>query len=398
MTKQRVAFFGILLSSMLMFTSGALYQEFDRRSIEQTIDVDGLAQILERLGSQVDSEDLESLKLLSSSLQNSKGVGFDILADVIEKGIEIVERNHHGLSDEELDLILSELDTYEKALEGYENLQNLDVVYRKHTSTIKKKLRVLCNAIFCQKACFRNNVSVGGNLNVGGDTSIFEHNVTIGGNLSVSGAIAACGVKDLCALIRSISGATGPRGATGSTGARGPAGGATGATGVPGTAGVAGTAGFTGATGATGTGLLTTFGNFYALMPGDNPATVAAGAAVEFPENGPATAGVTRASASTFTLVAIGTYEISWQVSVTEAGQLDLWLDSGAGAVELAQTVVGRATGTSQIVGSTLITTTVTNSVLSVRNPSGNSPALTITPVAGGTHAVSATLTIKQLA
>jgi hypothetical protein len=80
-------------------------------------------------------------------------------------------------------------------------------------------------------------------------------------------------------------------------------------------------------------------------------------------------------------------------VSVTEAGQLIL----AANGVELPSTVVGRATGTSEIVGVSLIRTTVANTVLEVRNPAGNSTALTITPLAGGTHAVSAHLTILRV-
>ncbi len=142
---------------------------------------------------------------------------------------------------------------------------------------------------------------------------------------------------------------------------------------------------------------ITAYGSFHALMPGDNSATVAVGAAVDFPQNGPISAGIARTSVDMFTLSAIGTYEVSWQVSVTEPGQLVLALDSGAGAVELAHTVVGRATGTSQISGHVLITTTVIDSVLSVRNPTGNSTALTITPLAGGTRPVSATLVIKRI-
>lgn len=41
--------------------------------------------------------------------------------------------------------------------------------------------------------------------------------------------------------------------------------------------------------------------------------------------------------------------------------------------------------------------TTVANSVLSVINPSGESTALTITPLAGGTHADAASLVIEQI-
>ncbi|WP_236124877.1 hypothetical protein [Clostridioides sp. ES-S-0054-01] len=59
--------------------------------------------------------------------------------------------------------------------------------------------------------------------------------------------------------------------------------------------------------------------------------------------------------------------------------------------------MVGRATGTSQIIGMALVTTSTINSTLTVRNPAGNSTALTITPLAGGTRPVSAHLVITQL-
>lgn len=139
------------------------------------------------------------------------------------------------------------------------------------------------------------------------------------------------------------------------------------------------------------------FANFFALMPGDNAATVAVGSAVQFPKDGPGGDGtITRSggsSPSVFQLAAIGAYEVTWQVSVDEAAQLMLRLNS----VELNPTVVGRATGTTQLVGSTIIVTTTVNSLLEVINPSGGSTALTVTPVAGGVHPVSATLTIKRL-
>ena len=137
------------------------------------------------------------------------------------------------------------------------------------------------------------------------------------------------------------------------------------------------------------------FADFYALMPGDNAATVGASTAVQFPQNGPAdgSGSISRLSASTFNLSAIGTYEIFFQVSVTEAAQLMLRVNG----TEVPSSVVGRATGTNQLTATCLITTSVINSTLEVINPSGNSPALTITPVAGGTHAVSAHLVIKRL-
>jgi hypothetical protein len=89
----------------------------------------------------------------------------------------------------------------------------------------------------------------------------------------------------------------------------------------------------------------------------------------------------------------MGSYNVTFQVSVTEAGQLILTLDGA----ELAYTVAGRATGASQIVGSAIVTTTAVNSVLTLRNPTGNTPALTITPSAGGAQPVSAHLVIVRL-
>jgi hypothetical protein len=136
----------------------------------------------------------------------------------------------------------------------------------------------------------------------------------------------------------------------------------------------------------------TIYSNFFALMSGDNSATIAANAPILFPQNGPSTGAATALGGGQFNLLRAGTYEINWQASITEAGQLQLAI----GGVGLADTVVGRAMGTTQIVGSTIITVTA-NSQLSVINPAGNSPALTLTVSAGGTHAVSATLSIKFL-
>jgi hypothetical protein len=134
------------------------------------------------------------------------------------------------------------------------------------------------------------------------------------------------------------------------------------------------------------------FGYFYALMPGDNSATIAAGTAVDFPHDG-ALSGITRSTSSSFTLPAVGTYEVFWQVSISEAGQLDLWLDG----VEQFTSVAGRAAATSQITNHVLLMTTTVNSLLTVRNPSGSPVVLTVTPSAGGAQPVSATLLIKQI-
>ncbi len=169
------------------------------------------------------------------------------------------------------------------------------------------------------------------------------------------------------------------------TGAQGPVGpqGETGLTGAQGIQGLQGIQGPAGASGAT---------EFFGLMPPDNAATVAAGADVSFPQDGPSTStSITRTGSSTFNLGDIGVYGVTFQVPVTESGQLLLTLDD----VDLPYTVVGRQAGTTQITGSALIQTTAINSVLTVRNPASNSAALTITPLAGGTLPVAATLIIQ---
>lgn len=129
-------------------------------------------------------------------------------------------------------------------------------------------------------------------------------------------------------------------------------------------------------------------------MPPDNAATVAPGTDVSFPQDGPNSGtGIARTSDSSFNLSEIGTYLVEFVVSVDEPGQLILTLNGA----DLEYTVVGRATGASQIVGTALVTTTTINSVLTVRNPAGNAAALTITPLAGGTRPVSAHLVIMQI-
>jgi hypothetical protein len=138
------------------------------------------------------------------------------------------------------------------------------------------------------------------------------------------------------------------------------------------------------------------FEDFFALMPPDNAAIVAVGGDVDFPQNGSNSGGAivrNGVSPDSFTLAAIGTYQVLFQVSVTEAGQLVLTLNG----VQQSSTVAGRATGTSQIMGMSLVTTTVPNTILTIRNPAANSTALTITPMAGGAEAVSAHLVITRL-
>jgi hypothetical protein len=221
------------------------------------------------------------------------------------------------------------------------------------------------------------------------------------GSTGLTGAAGPTGTTGSTGLTGDVgpAGQTGATGSIGVTGAAGPAGstGATGSTGSTGAAGAIGPTGVTGAVGPTGPAGpsgVSAFSNFFGLMPPDNAATVAPGTDVSFPQNGPTSgSAIARTGPSTFNLAAVGSYQIMFQVSVDEAGQLMLTLNGA----DLAYTVVGRATGTSEITGMSLVTTSVINSILTIRNPAGNATALTITPLAGGTRQVSASLVITRI-
>ena len=194
-------------------------------------------------------------------------------------------------------------------------------------------------------------------------------------------------------------GPVGPAGPEGEVGPAGPAGpqgeiGPLGPAGPQGEVGPAGPVGPQGEIGPAGpAGTVLNYADFYALMPPDNSETIAPGSDVSFSQDGPSSSGIERSGPDSFMLADIGVYQVLFQVSVTEAGQLILTLNGA----DLEYTVVGRATGASQIVGMAIVETTIINSILTVRNPADSAAALTITPLAGGTRSVSAHLVITQL-
>src|SRR5581483_7437965 len=139
--------------------------------------------------------------------------------------------------------------------------------------------------------------------------------------------------------------------------------------------------GVTGATGPTGPVGSPQYAYIYDLSPPDLAATVGAGSDVPFAHNGPKTAGITYAANGQITIATAGVYHVEFIASVTEPGQLELTQNG----VELPSTVYGRATGTSEISGQATLSVAA-GDVLTLRNPSGNSSALSFTPLAGGTH------------
>ena len=106
---------------------------------------------------------------------------------------------------------------------------------------------------------------------------------------------------------------------------------------------------------------------FYAMMPGDNIATVVSGGAIDFPNSGPNTDVLSiyrmGTDANEFVLAQTGVYRVSLQVSVTEPTQLVLTINGTPNLL----TTVGRSTGTNQITMDTLITIAA-GDILSVTN------------------------------
>lgn len=156
-----------------------------------------------------------------------------------------------------------------------------------------------------------------------------------------------------------------------------------------------------------GAAALGSYAMFYGLTAGtgmsgtDYAATVAAGGAVPFPQNGPTFGGIVAISSTAFKIPTIGTYEVTFHVHTIEPGQLELTVDNGVGFV-VAHECTGEnfnpTAGGHPIVANCIITTTGADAIVEVINPAGNSTALTITPADGAnTNANSQTLVIKQL-
>lgn len=157
------------------------------------------------------------------------------------------------------------------------------------------------------------------------------------------------------------------------------------------------TVGPSGPPGPPGGGGVLGFAHFYSVVSAVAPGlNLPPGASVPFDQNGAtsSTNQPTRISTTSFMLPAVGIYEVTFQVSITEAGQLAVKLNGGP---FLPYSVAGRATGTSQISNSIFIPTTLANQTLEVYNVGLSAIHITGNPGSGGNNPVSASLTIVRL-
>ena len=153
--------------------------------------------------------------------------------------------------------------------------------------------------------------------------------------------------------------------------------------------GKTGPTGPTGLTGPTGQSGIFSAADFYLITPSP---TIAPGSAINFPIDGPIFGSdINRVDTSHFNLVSIGIYQVFFQASITEPGQLSVALN------DVPISIVGRATGTNQITSLSLLQTTTINTILTIINPVGETTALTLTPFAGGINQVSAHLVISRM-
>lgn len=196
-----------------------------------------------------------------------------------------------------------------------------------------------------------------------------------------------------------------PRGPPGPPGPAGPAGGGgagtTGALGPTGAAGPTGAGGgAAGATGATGAAALTAYGYWTRDNGGTfGTATYAATQSVQFPTATITPVGITASGTPEFdayTVTAAGVYQVTFQVPVVAPGMLDIWIN----ATEHTETIVGRATSTSQIINPGAIFILAAGDVITVRVPTGAGDVTTendVVPITSP-YSLHSSLTIVKIA
>jgi hypothetical protein len=143
-----------------------------------------------------------------------------------------------------------------------------------------------------------------------------------------------------------------------------------------------------------GPGLGADYGYFYSVT---STGTIAPEVAFPLFVNGAFTAGFTHVAGSTdIVIVTPGVYAVDYHAEVLEASQIALFLD----AAVIPGTIKGSGAGTQQNTGSVIITTTLPNQILTLRNHT-SAAAITpqVGPPAGGTaESTVSAVRIRRLA
>jgi len=133
----------------------------------------------------------------------------------------------------------------------------------------------------------------------------------------------------------------------------------------------------------------------YGMWYGNDVISTAATDALTFPNAFVTPIGITQVGTTEFQVALAGTYEVNFQVPVVSAGMLDIYIN----AVEQPDTVVGRSTGTCQIVGAGIILVLNASDQISVRVPTGAAVVVTENDVAPITlRPLTRNISIKQIA
>jgi hypothetical protein len=124
---------------------------------------------------------------------------------------------------------------------------------------------------------------------------------------------------------------------------------------------------------------------YYGIVPPDNSFDIEPGDSVEFPNDYLSCSSVVRVNNKVFKLINTGIYEIKFILSITQPAQLVVSMDEGSGFQQLNHTVVGRNSGSSQLIGDVFIKVTQGNSSICISSPAQNNNPIRVTSTAGGT-------------
>ncbi len=136
---------------------------------------------------------------------------------------------------------------------------------------------------------------------------------------------------------------------------------------------------------------------FYGLIPPNNENDILPGESIEFPLDYITNINIVRVNNKAFKLMLAGIYEIKYILSITQPAQLVVSMDSGSGFIQQLHTVVGRNSGSSQLIGDVFLKVDIPGSIICLASPVENNNPIRVTPTAGGTLAETCYLIVSKI-